>query len=66
MVISDYVYRNEAGGCGGCKPLQNYGLLCFVKHKNDMHAPAALQKATYVYADWYLNYKFKIEITQFI
>ena len=32
-------------GCGGCNPSEMWPImLCFVKHKNDMHASAALQK----------------------
>ena len=35
-------YRNEAGGVVGAIPYEvaSYWLLYFIKHKNDMHAPA--------------------------
>ena len=40
-----HAYRNKAGGVVGVyNLLWNYELLYFIKHMNDMHVPAVLQK----------------------
>ena len=40
-----HAYRNKAGGVVDVyNPLWNYELLYFIKHNNDMHAPAVYQK----------------------
>ena len=33
----------------GCNSSSKYGALYFIKHKDDMHAPAALQKLKLLY-----------------
>ena len=39
-----HAYRNKAGGVVDVyNPLWNYELLYFIKHNNDMHAPAVPQ-----------------------
>ena len=39
-----HIYRNEAGGVVGAIPHESMRLFYFIKHKNDMHAHAALHK----------------------
>ena len=39
-----YSYRNEARGVMGVIPHESIRLLYFIKHKDDTHVPAKLQK----------------------
>ena len=45
-------------GCGGYTPLWKNEFLYFIKYKNDMHAPAALQKLYRLFG--FLTIKIKI------
>ena len=48
--------------CGGCNPSWKYALLYFIKHKNDMHAPAALHvEASFrLIGFWTIKLKFRV------